>query len=493
MTQKEKKERQSIMNFNKHDFSRIIINDVLSYKGGRAFLKKYKQSEVREIVEGYRSEANQDKLVEISRLLYAKSPQYKRLVNYFSGMALFSHILSPIKDIQKVRSDLVLKQYSDIGELTRMMNLRHEMTKVLKVAFREDVFYGYIFKEEKSFYIQPISPSICKITSIDEVYNFSIDMTYFTIREKELKAYASEISDKYFQWKTKKKLNSQVSDWVELDSKNTICIKINEETSNVFPPFAGSFDSIYDVEGFKQLRKDKEELANYMVITQHLPIREDSEDNNDFLIDEDMMTYFHSQAVDAVPENVGVITSPMKVEALKFERDKADSDGVLRAERDLWSGLGVSQLLFNADKTTSEGLKASIKTDEQIVFNVLNQIQRWLNRYLKYQFNDLFFNVSILPVTYFNRQEMFDMYIMAGQYGVPVKSAISAVVGLDPIEVMNMAYLENDLLKMHDEFIPLQSSHTMSGDDPNSESGRPKKDPSEESDETARGRDKANA
>src|SRR5690606_20185124 len=141
--------------------------------------------------------------------------------------------------------------------------------------------------------------------------------------------------------------------------------------------------------------------------------------------------------------------------------DRVDSDGVAKAERDFWSGSGTSQLLFNADKTTSQGLTFSVKTDEELVFSVLTQIETWINRYLRFKFKDLMFNVNLMHITQFNKKEEFDMYMMAGQYGVPVKSHICAIAGLEPIEVMNMAFLENDLLKLHEEFIPLMSSHTL--------------------------------
>src|SRR5690606_26224710 len=168
---------------------------------------------------------------------------------------------------------------------------------------------------------------------------------------------------------------------------------------------------------------------------------------------------FDNMTINAVPENVGVVTSPMKIEPLKFDRDKVDNDGVAKAERDFWSGSGTSQLLFNADKSTSEGLKASIKTDEEIVFGVLTQIERWVNRYLKLLYKDLYFNVNILHITYFNRQDVYKMYMEAGQYGIPVKSYIAASLGMSPIEVLSMAKFENEILKLHEMFVPLQSSH----------------------------------
>lgn len=486
-------ERKNVMTFNKADFARLVINDLSSSQAGRNFLKKYTQSEVREIIENYKVEKNQERLREISQLLWAKSSQYQRLIKYFAGMATFAHVITPIKQLKKENSKKALKQYVEIGELVKLMNLRHEMTKVLNVAFREDIFYGYIHREKKSFYIQQMPSEICKSTSVqDGVLNFSVDMSYFEKNEKTLGRWASEIQLKYREWKAEKLRNGKISKWVELDSRNTICIKINEDIYEIFPPFAGSFDSIFDIEGFKQLRKDKEELGNYMILTQKLPMRTDSDNNNDFLIDKDFMMFFHNQASDVVPENVGVITSPMEIQPVKFDQDRADRDGVGKATRDFWESNGTSQLLFSSENNSSAGLVMSIKSDEEIVFAVLTQIERWLNRYLKDEHVDLMFNVSILPITRFNQQEMYKMFLESASFGVPVKSHLSATVGLDPIEVMNMSFLENDILKMHDEWIPLQSAHTMGGQEIGAD-GRPKKEPAKVADETSRGKDKPNA
>lgn len=501
--QEEKKmvERPVAMMYDKDSFARLVISDMSNNKYGRSFLKSYKQSEVREMVEGYTSPKYQVKLREISRLLYAKSPQYQRLLKYFSGMALFSHVITPVKDITKLSKSKVLKQYTEVGELVKTINLRHEMTKVLNVAFVEDVFYGYIHRNKKDFYIQKMDADICQISSVEDgVFNYSIDMNYFMKNEKRIKEWVEEIQQKYISWKALKSRNPSISNWVELDPQNTICIKINEDMLEVFPPFAGSFDAIFDIEGFKKLRKDREEIQNYMIITQELPMRKDTENNNDFMIDKDMMEYFHGMATSTVPENVGVITSPMKIETLKFDKDRADSDGVAKAERDFWSGNGTSQLLFNADKSTSQGLLLSVKTDEQIVFGALTQIERWLNRFLKFNFKDLLFNVSILHVTHYNRADMFKMYLEGGQYGSPLRNHLNAVIGFSPIETMNMAYLENEILKMHEQFIPMMSSHTMGADEiaeqtgnKNGTDGAPKKDAKDVSDETARSEDKPNA
>ena len=45
--------------------------------------------------------------------------------------------------------------------------------------------------------------------------------------------------------------------------------------------------------------------------------------------------------------------------------------------------------------------------------------------------------------------------------------AVAALDGFDPLEIMSMEFLENDCFKLHDTWIPLQSSFTRSSKDTN--------------------------
>jgi hypothetical protein len=483
--------RRNSMSFKREDFAKLVINDLSRDLNSKSLLSKYKQSDIQTFLEGFKLEKNQKKLVDVSKLLYAKSPQYQRLVRHFAEMPTFAHVLVPSVSLAGIDKTKILKQYNQVAEFLKVLNIKHEFTKLLNVAFVEDVFFGYVHKTKNDFYIQKIDSSIAKITSVEDgVYSFSINMEHFSGNEDELSSWAEEVQQKYILWKNRKVNDRRLGSWVELDSQNTICIKINESMLETFPPFAGSFDAIFDMEGFKRLRKNKEEISNYMLITQELPMRKDSEDNNDFMIDMDTMMYFHNLASETVPDNVGVITSPMPIDTVKFDKDRADSDGVAKAERDFWSGNGTSQLLFNADKSTSQGLQMSIKTDENIVFDVLNQIERWLNRYLKFNFKNLMFSVDILDVTRFNEKEKHKMYLESAQYGIPVKSHIGAVLGLSPIELTNLITLENDVFELHHNLIPLASSHTMGSDGIEESEGRPESEVEDIGDEGARARDK---
>ena len=66
------------------------------------------------------------------------------------------------------------------------------------------------------------------------------------------------------------------------------------------------------------------------------------------------------------------------------------------------------------------------------------------------------------------------------QLPFPVKLEIGAALGLSPLEFINKATLENEILGLQDLLAPLQSSHTMKSE--SGQTGRPEKNEDEISD-----------
>lgn len=409
-------------------------------------------------------------------------------------MATYSYIITPIKDIRKLPQDKINKAYEELGILAKKMKFKNEFSKVHKIALIQDVFFGFVHEDSKSFHIQSIDYALCRISSVEDgVLNYAVNMAHFNGKESELEYYPAEFTKMYWQWKIDKSENQKLSDYVEVDSSKSICVKIGDETTDILPPFSSIFDSIYDVEGFKKLRKSKSEMENYMTLIQKVPIRLDTNEPNDFAIDPDMMSYFHEQLSDALPDEVGLATTPMDVEAVSFKQNKVGDDGVAQAERNVWSSAGVSSLLFNADGKSSQGLLNSIKTDEELVFGFLRQLERWVNKRIRNKNKNGFFEIKLLNITTFNEEEKYKTYLEAATYGNGTKIMTASALGLEPIEMMSMMFLENEVLGMPEAMIPLQSSHTMSGDDASeakAEDGRPEKDQKDKADETVRTEDK---
>lgn len=479
-------ERQGV----KIDFSqlsRLKLKDLSKNNTPTSVFGKYKKDDVRKFVEN--PEKFQKQLRDISRILYNKSHHYKRLIHHFATMPIFAYSVSPFgMDFDKVNVKTFKGQYNRALNILDNMNIPHEFGKILKIAFRDDVFYGYEHETKDSFFVQRLDADLCQIVSVEDgIFNFAFDFAYFDKYTEKLAMYPIEFTHKYNKYKNNKSANNR---WQELDSTKTVCIKVNEDLDYNIPPFTGVFESIYDIEDYKALRKDREEIGNYVVLAQKIPMREKSEVPNDFAIDFETMMLFHNRLAEILPDQVAGVTSPMEIEAIRLDKDRVDNDNVAKAERDYYGQAGVSQLLFNSESAGSVGLERSIQEDEQIVFSLLRQLERWTNRRLK-QKNISNFRFNLLDVTTFNKEKVADMLLKSAQFGVPVKMELAATLGLTPSALSGKVYLENEILGLHEKLMPLTSAHTQ-GDDVTNEGGAPKKSGDKLSTEGTRSRDKKN-
>lgn len=418
-------------------------------------------------------------LRQLSNYLYNVSSQYRQIIRHFATLPTYDYTLNIVEMPAKVNVDKITKSYQKTAQYVDKLNLTHEMSKVLKVAFKEDVYYGYEHESKDSYFIQQMDADYCQISSIEDgVLNYAFDFTYFDVYPDQLALYPEEFKVKYELYK----LNKQNNRWLELDSNKTMCIKVNEDIlAYALPPFNTVFESIFDLDEYKKIKKAKAKMDNFLLLTQKIPMDDKSQDVDVFKISLETAMMFHSQLSESLGEGIGLATSPMEIEAIKLEKSKSDNDSVSEAVREVYTDSGLSQYLFNSDKNTSAGITKSIITDEQFLFSVLNQIERWVNRKLKKQPGTLKFYIKFLETTNFSREEVFNRYLKAAQSGAPVKMEMVAALGLTPLEALNKTIIENEVFKLHEMFIPLQSSHTQSGNK-DSEGGRPTKSEGEISD-----------
>ena len=454
-------ERANAFTLDTFKLAHLIISDL--HKEKSYILRKYSAKDIHKMMEGIHKRTNQQKLRELSRMLYMVSPHYKKIIDYEAGLYNFAWYLLPKENVDVTRADFYKKKFMETATFVDNMNLPHEFLKVLKIALREDVFYGYVFRTKDEFFIKQISADICRIVCIENgVYNFEIDMSYFDNNPTEVSSFGREIEGKYEEYKAmkrSKKAKPKDYQWVELDGRNTICIKVTEDILHPCPPYAGVFESIFDLDSYKMLRRDKSELENYSMLIQKLPTR-DSDNNNDFRIDNSFMEYFHNMIAEGLPEGVGLATTPMDVDVVQFKESRFQSDNVSKAEAELFNNFGISPLLFGASNTTV-GVTNSIHTDEMLIFNIARQIERWINRYLGYHIPNNIFRLRFVDVTVYNQADVIKQLLSVGQYGLPIKSMLCSAVGISPSATMNMAILENQILELQSLFVPLLSSFTM--------------------------------
>ena len=426
--------------------------------------QKFKRADIIKYLKN--PEKNARELRNASIYLYEVSAQYRRVINYFAHMCPLNYVMYPFKfDTTKEVNEKAFKaSYKKATDFMSIFNLQHEMRKVLVTAWREDLFAGYIYQTKDSFYIRKLNPDYVKIVSIvDGCYIVAFDFSYFAGREDELESYGAEFVEKYELYLQ----DRSKYQWQVLDERKQFCIKISEDVPYILIPLAGCLLGIYDIEDYKDLQKGASILRNYKALGLMLP----TDENGNMLIDKDLADQFYAQVDNVTPDNIGVFQSPMDVKIYDFEKSGAeDPDKTYEAIRNFYNDVGISSLLFGGDKQTAASLNISITADECMCFAVNRQIERNVNRLLKNLSGTQKFQITILDISEFHRQQFNDILLKDAQYGVPVKSAVAATMGISQPAMNAMLYMENDFLKLHEKMIPLQSSYTQSSSD---EAGRP--------------------
>lgn len=445
--------------------AKLILKDLERNQKESSFYKKYKKEDVIRWLEN--PAVHERELRNASIYLYHASNHYKRLINYFSKMALFSYMVIPSKiDTEQVDLTKFKKCYRNTLNFVDNMNLKHEFLKIMNTVFREDIFYGYEYSSKDSYFIKKLPPDYCQISSTEDgVLNFAFDFGYFDNRKDKLDAWGEEFQTKYKLYQKNSKLK-----WQEIESRRSICIKLNEDIDYPIPPFIGVLGTLFDLEDYKSLKKVKEEIGNYKLLSLKIPLDDDG--NYQFDYNEALKFYHMLGAV--LPENIGLALTPLELDEHSFEQSKqAASDAVAEAEDTFWGSTGVSALLFSSTKSGASVINNSIKSDEEIVFALLRQFERWMNFKLKCQPGIYKFKLLMMDATIYNKNEILEQLIKNAAYGIPVVSAVSAVLGFSPSDTNAIMFLENDVLQYHSKLIPLANSHSMSVKESDKKSGRP--------------------
>ena len=429
-------------------------------------------------------------LIGFSRYLYNTSATYNKIINFYATLPTYSYTVDLAQETKGVNLSIIEKNYFRVLELLEKMSLRHELQKLMRRAYKEDVAYGYEMETNNSYYIKLMPFEHCKITSVEDgVFNYSFDFSIFEKDEELLNAYPKEFEKIFKEYMRQKnsKSRKKVDSWIELDSRKAFAIKINEDVEFPLPPFMTSMESALDEEKYRKIKQNKDLLDNFMTLIQHIPLNDDDQSQDAFRLSLKLAMQFHQQAESVLPEGIGLITSPMKIEAVKLEKSKRDDDLIMIAKDNTLSNAGLPPNIFSTTNKTSSGIKYAVKYLEQQSFAPLRQLERWINRKLKRLSGNYKFKLRFIDVTNYSRDEVLDRYLKAAQYGFPVKQEVSALLDSAPLNMQSSLLLENEILGLHETMIPVSSAHTQSSktsDDPDKEVGRDEMKDEEVSEDT---------
>lgn len=430
----------------------------------------------------------QTQLRQLSDYLYDYSAEYRIIVDYVAGLGSYRYVIDTLNFLDE---DTDFKTFEKaklkVAKQLDKMSLSHEMGKAMKIAWKHDVFYGYERETKDSYIIQHMNPNYCRLSGydFDGVFLYDFDFSYFDGNLEALESFPEEFKKKYKIYRNTKEK------WQSLDSDKAFAFKVNEEITN-YPliPYSVLFNPILDLEEAKKIHKARVKMDNFMLLVQKIPINDKSQSMDDFLISLETAMEFHDFAVAGLGDNpgIGFVTSPMEIDSIRTDKGgKSDRDNVAIALRSVFDAGGISQFLVNSDKATSTGVGKSIIVDEQKIYKLLRQVERWLNRKIRKMSGRFKFKVRLLDITSFDDGESFDRHLKGTQSGVPVVDELASSLGVNYLDLHNRLIIENSEISLQARMKPLQTSHTQSSKD--SEGGRDKVSDDEASDSTIINRD----
>ena len=457
----------------------------------------YSRDNLRSYLRAPSTESNQKSLRALSDYLYNISHIYRRMVNYKAEqITCKAWTAYPLVSISEENDEEKIKQ--DYEKVTRIVTNMHMETQILKLmvrAWKHDVAYGYTYGDpegDEGFYIHLLDPDYCRIYGADfnsGVLYVAFDMSYFRTYPDDLEYFDKEFQKLYNQYQ---KDNIK---WKPLPIERTIAIKINIDNL-LYPllPFSGLLEEIINIEDLQSIQNAVDELQAYKLIWAKIPTISGTNQVDDFAIDLNLANEFYKKLLDIIPDGVNIAMTPMDLETIDFTKNSAadDTNTLNKAYQNLIETNG--SIVLNSNKiTNSESFKKAMMVECLDAMKPIEQINAWLNLYLKNNFGIENFIVEFSDVSPYFVGDRIDQLLKMAQYGLPVKLELASLNKMTPMKERGMSYMEELLgLGATQWNKPLVSSNVQSGNPENGDGseGAPTKDDSEISADGVASRDK---
>lgn len=411
-------------------------------------------------------------VVRLSQYMYLKSGYYKRLIDYFTDMAVINWTVDLTLKDTKINEKTIQSNYYKYVDQVNKFKLENRISDIMKKLFIEDICFGFVTETETDISIYWIDSKYCEIKSIvnGNVYQYAINRSlltdsYFNTLPLELQELLEESR------------KASPNNMVMIPYENSLCLKYNNDFIYTYPALFQIIISILDIDDYKDLAKAKTEADAYKLVCLEIPTNEDGQ----MSMGDEIITPFTEMTKNVVPTSWGVVPTPMKMQLLESKSTASDdSNKVADAVENFYTECGISKALISSASSGSE-LKYSIKVDSSDIYRIYRMLESWVDLQMKLRghvYKTYQFEYSILPTTVFDISDYIDTQLKLAQVSSPVKGRMLAANGINTAKLLGNSILENSILgDVFDKWKPLNTSYTQSGNnsDVTNKGGRPQK------------------
>ena len=441
-------------------------------------LRDYTPEEIENIINGT-SLVSQQKL---SRNYYNKSGFYKRIILYYATLLKYMGLLIPHPGFGKQLSNpYISKRYYTALDYIDKIDIVELFSRISVKILIDGSYYGAIETLDKNNLVIFDLPTEYSRSRFRDIYGNDIvefDVSYFNTildeptRQIALDAYPSIISNYYIRWLKGKVTNN----WVKLPVEMGVCFSFFD---NYRPLFLNVIPATIQYDGAVETERERELEEIRKIIVQKIPHLTDGQ----LLFEPEEALEMHHGAVDMMKKNknLSILTTYADVDAIVSKTSSENlSTSLDKMLQNIYSEASVSAQVFSP--TSIQALNVSIKNDIALMMVLGNKYSHFITFILNKLFSNsnIEFAFKILPVTYYNDSEYITDTFKLAQSGYSfLVPAIAS--GITQHELTSLKDLENNVLRLHEVLLPLQSAYTQSG---NGAVGAPEKKLEEKAEKT---------
>lgn len=445
--------------------------------------KQYTREEIIKVIESN----SLTSLQSLSQAYFYRDGLYKRILIYYATLLKYVGILIPNPNgNNKLSTPSITKRYNAALNYINKINLADLFIQIsLKVLINGSYYGIFSSLNKKEFSVFDLPTTYCRSLYKDLYGNDIIEFNvcYFdtivdeTSRKQTLKVYPKIISDGYYKYKRKQLKSS----WIKIPTDIGFYFSFFDDAR---PLFADTILATVDYDEGKELdkKRDLEEIKK--IIVQKMPHLTDGT----LVFEPPEAEVMHEGAVQMLSgsPNISVLTSYADVDAIVSHTNDATNNILDKKIQNVYSTAGVSGQLFSP--TGTQALGTSITNDMTLMMILANKYGIFISRILNSLFanSQIDFKYEFLPVSHYNVTQYITDSLKLASNGFSFLLP-SIALGLNQKDLVNIKQLENDVLKLTNVLLPLNSSYTSTG-----EPGRPEKPIEEKSEKTLQNEESLN-
>lgn len=373
----------------------------------KALVKQYMQNPLQNI----------NKIRGLSQYLFRASTLYKKIILYYACMPTYNYYVTEKIDLtKKYNPTKSMKSYNSIIQKLQLINFKDSFAQMIALSVLNGVYYGFVYDNDNGLFFHNLDPQYCKIKGKNGagVWIVAFDMSYFSQGNNSefvegINGDTTGCWDKVFidAWNEYQN-DKQNKRWAILPPERTICLPscLDDEFDLCLPFWSGIFTLLMDCEDYSNIMADKAALENYKLLVSQIPLL-DSENVDDFKLSLEITEVFQEMIDEILPENVGAVRSPMKLDVIDFNKSNSteDTDMLSKSIQNVFDNCGASQLVVSGGSSSNSiGLKQAIANDASLTFTWLSRLELNFNYWLSQNGYDGYV-LEFHRQTWYNRED----------------------------------------------------------------------------------------